>query len=324
MYSTVFGVLFSLLVGLGLVLGYFAYTTRRIAKGAERAVPPNGDIVRVDGQKVHYVEQGSGRPIVMIHGLGGSLHHMRRPLMENFGDGYRLIALDRPGSGYSTRARRATGGLKEQADFIAAFIDALKLDRPLLVGHSLGGAVALAAALDHPDKISGLALISPLTRFQKDVPPELSALYIRSPIMRRIVASTIAVPMAVKNAPQTLAFVFGPQQPPADHAVAGGALVSLRPSHFNAASTDAVALERDMPMFERRYGELSMPVGILYGTADRVIDYRRHGVAMQDEVADLDLELLEGVGHMPQYAETERVAGFIRRIAERSFAQPSR
>src|SRR5690606_13025001 len=142
--------------------------------------------------RIHYVERGEGRPIVMIHGLGGTLHHLRRPLMEAFGDGYRLIALDRPGSGYSLRAPGRDGRLSEQARLVAGFIDAMQLDRPLLVGHSLGGAVALATALDFPDKVAGLALIAPLTHYEEEPPAEFRTLAIRSPLRRRLVAETIA------------------------------------------------------------------------------------------------------------------------------------
>jgi pimeloyl-ACP methyl ester carboxylesterase len=321
MIETLFSMAVTLVVIIGLVGGYFVHTTRRIARGAERAVPPRGRFIEIDGRQIHYVQSGEGRPILMIHGLGGTLHHLVRPLMEDFGDGYRLIALDRPGSGYSTRIAADHGGVKEQAAFIARFIDEMGLERPLLVGHSLGGAIALATALDYPQQVAGLALIAPLTAFESELPPEFAALYIRSPFRRRLIASTLAVPMSVRNAQKTLEFVFGPQKPPADFAVAGGALVGLRPSHFYATSTDATALERDMPALAERYGELTVPVGIIFGTADRVLDHRRHGVAMREKVADLDLELLEGSGHMPQYARTQEVAAFIRHIADRAFAR---
>lgn len=303
-----------------LVLGYFAYATRRISAQAEKLVPPRGRFVTVEGCRIHYVERGEGPPILMLHGLGGQHHHMRRPLMEEFGEGFRLIAMDRPGSGHSTRAAGLDGRLTEQARIVAGFIDALGLERPLIVGHSLGGAVALATALDYPEKISGLALLSPLTHHLAEVPADFRPLYIRSPLVRRLVASTLAVPASVKNAEKTLDFVFGPQKPPADFAIAGGAMAGLRPSHFYATSTDMVAIETDMPRQETRYGELEIPVGILYGDKDRVISHRVHGVPMREKVAGLDLEILEGVGHMPQYAETVRVVAFIRRIAARAFA----
>lgn len=320
MLNVVLGIVVAVAVAALMVAAYLAWTTRRIARRAEKAIPALGKFVTVDGNRIHYVERGEGRPILLVHGLGGTLHHMRRPLMEMFGDGYRLIAPDRAGSGYSTRDVGLQGTLAEQAGQIAGFIDALGLEKPLLVGHSLGGAIALATALDYPEKVAGLALIAPLTRFEPTLPPEFKALAIASPLRRSIVANTIAVPMSVKNAPVVLDRVFGPQQPPDDYGLAGGAMVGLRPSHFYATSTDLVGSRRDLAQYEGRYEELSMPVGILFGTKDRVLNYERHGLSMTDRIAGLDIELLDGVGHMPQYAETGRVAAFIRRIAERAFA----
>lgn len=319
--TVILAVAAALLAATLMVAAYFWWTTRRIARAAERAVPPSGRFVTVGGNRIHYVERGEGLPILMIHGLGGSLHHLRRPLMEAFGDGYRLIAIDRPGSGYSTRGAGQTGRLTEQAAQTAALIDALGLDRPLIVGHSLGGAIALATALDHPDKVSGLALLSPLTHTGEPLRPEFRGLAIPSAGLRRLMAHTLAVPMSVKNGPRTLAFVFGPQEPPPDYAVDGGAMIGLRPGHFHAASTDFMAIGRDLKHQEQRYGELAMPVGIAFGTADRVLDYQRQGTSMIGKVPHLDLEILDGVGHMPQFAETPRIVAFIRRIAERAFAE---
>ena len=315
--------LWTALVVTVLVAGFLVYlllATRRIAGEAERLVPPGGSFVDVEGCRIHYVERGEGPVILMIHGLGGQHHHMRRPLMEEFGEGYRLIAMDRPGSGYSTRPKQFDGRLTEQARLVAGFIDALKLERPLLVGHSLGGAIALATALDHPDKISGLALIAPLTHFLDQLPPEFRALHIRSPLVRRFVSETMAIPASVRASEQTLAFVFGPQKPPADFAVAGGALAGLRPAHFYGTSTDMVAIAHDLPAMQRRYEEIAMPVGILFGDSDRVLSHAVHGLPMKERIANIDLEIAEGVGHMPQYAVTRQVVAFIRRIAARAFA----
>lgn len=319
MLSTLTNFATAIIAAILLVATYFSWITQRTARDAERFVPPTGNFITVEGCKIHYIERGEGQPIVMIHGLGGTLHHMRRPLMEDFGDGYRLIALDRPGSGYSTRPRSFDGRLSEQARLIAGFIDALGLERPLLVGHSLGGAVALATALDYPEKISGLALISPLTHHQDEVAPEFRPLNIGWPLLRWIVSQTLAIPASIKASPQTLDFVFGPQKPPRDFAIAGGAMGGMRPSHFYATSTDLVALRHDLQQIEARYGEIKIPAGILFGSSDRVLGYRDHGLAMQDKIVALDLEVAEGIGHMPQYAATQQVISFIRRIAERAF-----
>lgn len=295
------------------------YRTRRIAAEAERAVPPAGRFVDVLGNRIHYVEQGEGRPILFIHGLGAQLHQFRAPLFGRL-DGFRLVAIDRPGSGYSVRAGGASARLSEQARVVRGFIEALGLEKPLVVGHSLGGAVALALAIEHPGVVSGLALLSPHTRHSGKVSPEFAPLYIRSPLKRFLVSHTVAVPAAQKFAAQTLAYVFGPQEPPADYMTEGGGWLGLRPSHVYGASTDIVDLVHDPAPIEGRYGEIGVPVGILYGTADRVLDHRKHGAEMVGRIPNLDLELAEGVGHMPQFADPERTAAFIRRIAGRAFA----
>ncbi|MCV0396887.1 MAG: alpha/beta fold hydrolase [Rhizobiaceae bacterium] len=292
--------------------------TGAIAREAERLVPATGKTLEIEGNRIHYVETGEGPPILLIHGLGGHHHHMR-PLMAPLGDSFRVISLDRAGSGWSTRAAGMTGNLREQARLIARFIDEMGLERPVLVGHSLGGAIALATALDYPDKVSGLALISPLTHSFDEVPPEFRPLYIPNRFLRRLVAHTIAVPTSVRNAEKTLAFVFGPQQPPADYAIEGGGMLGLRPSHIFATSTDIVAVGNDLPALQDRYGELAMPVGVLFGTEDRVLDHIRHGLAMKEKVGGIELEIVEGVGHMPQYSQTRLVADFIRRISRKAF-----
>ena len=299
-------------------LGWNALATRRLAADAERRIPRIGKTVAVGGDAVHYVDQGSGRPILFVHGLGGQLHHFRQTLFPAMGDGFRLVAMDRPGSGYSTRVSSGAR-IPAQAEAIAKFIDAVGLEKPLLVGHSLGGAIALRVALDHPDKISGLALISPLTHYVPTPPKEFGGLYIRSPLMRRIIAATLAVPAGLKTAQQTLDFVFGPQPVPADYAIGGGGYLGLRPGHFYATSSDLVAVEQDLPGQMERYREIAMPVGILFGSRDRVLHHTRHGLAMEGRIEGVDIEILEGIGHMPQFVEAEKVAAFVRRMAGKAF-----
>jgi pimeloyl-ACP methyl ester carboxylesterase len=301
-----------------LVLGYFVLATRRIAARAERLVPASGRFIEIAGNRIHFVEAGEGRPIVFIHGLGGQLHHFRYPIFPLL-PGYRLIALDRPGSGYSVRAPGATGRLPEQAEVVAKFISALKLEKPLLVGHSLGGAVALTVALNHPDAISGVVTLAPLTHMEDEIRAEFRSLYITSKLKRWVIAQTTAVPTSLKFAPQTLDFVFGPQKWPEDYIIAGGGMLGLRPSHFYATASDIVAIEKDLGEIEARYGEIAMPAAIMFGTADRVLDHKRHGLPMRDKIAGLDFDLVEGQGHMLQFASDERVATLIKRVAAKAF-----
>ncbi|QDZ03196.1 alpha/beta fold hydrolase [Nitratireductor mangrovi] len=302
------------------LIAYYAWTTRKLAATAEKNIPMAGNTVRIGGDTIHYVEEGDGPPILFIHGLGGQLHHFRQPLFAALRDDYRLVAIDRPGSGYSVR-NGSGAGIRAQAGVVAKLIERLGLEKPLLVGHSLGGAIALATALDHPEKVSGLALLAPLTHHQGQRPEGFKGLYIPSPAKRAFLAHTFAIPMALKQAQVTLDFVFGPQTVTEDYAIGGGGYLGLRPSHFEATAADFVAGGEDLPAQEKRYGELAMPVGILFGDKDRVLDHRVHGLAMEGKVKGLDLEILEGIGHMPQFVEPERSAAFIRRMAEKAFAR---
>ncbi|QKC84167.1 alpha/beta fold hydrolase [Mesorhizobium sp. NZP2077] len=293
-----------------------------IAAKAQRLVPPVGKFVEIDGSRIHYVDVGEGRPIVFIHGLGAQLHHFRHTLFGQFAPGYRLIALDRPGSGYSTRANGATGRLPEQAALVRRFIEKLRLERPLVVGHSLGGAVTLTLAVEHPEVIAGIALLAPLTHLEPGMREKTGLLNIPSRLWRRVMAYTVAIPLSLRYARPTMEFIFAPQAFPVDYMVDGGGWLGLRPVHFQATSADVVAIEQDLGRIEQRYGEIAMPAGILFGTADRVIDIRIHGEPMRGKIKGLDFEPVDGLGHMPQFVEPKRVIGFIERVAGRAFPSP--
>jgi pimeloyl-ACP methyl ester carboxylesterase len=281
-----------------------------IARGVEKALPPKGKFIEIDGARMHYLDKGQGPVIVMVHGLGGQTGNFSHSLLGRLTDRFRVIVIDRPGSGYSTRPSGMSARLKVQSEVVAKFIRALQLDRPLLVGHSLGGAVSLGVALDHPDCVGGLALIAPLTHPVEGVPASFRALAIASPTLRRLMAWTFAVPGSMFRGQTVLNMIFSPEQPPKNFATAGGGLLSLRPSSFYAASTDMLAVGEDLPAMAERYASLTLPIGILYGTEDRVLSWKRHGTAMQAKLPSLALELVPG-GHMLPVTIPDHTAAWI-------------
>jgi pimeloyl-ACP methyl ester carboxylesterase len=222
-----------------------------------------------------------------------------------------------PGSGYSTRPPQASAAIFAQARTLAKFAEALHLEQPLVVGHSLGGAIALALALNHPQQVGGLALLAPLTHPQDELPPVFRALSIRSPLMRRIMAWTLAIPLSIRNAPTVLNAVFGPQSVPADFPSKGGGLLGLRPGAFFTASTDLIAVPEDLQAMPGRDKKLTQPVGILFGTGDRILDPEAQGKALAAKVPGADLELIEGEDHMVPICSADRAAEFIARMAQR-------
>ena len=113
--------------------------------------------IEVNGYRVHYLKAGSGKPVVLIHG-GASDSRDWIETMTSLGEHFSLYAPDLIGYGQSER-RESGYYLYEFGDFLAGFIETLKLDRPALVGHSLGGRFCIDVAIKHPEKVSKLVLI---------------------------------------------------------------------------------------------------------------------------------------------------------------------
>jgi pimeloyl-ACP methyl ester carboxylesterase len=303
------------LLGLVVLAALLAFLfTVYMARKVEALLPPRGRFVDVPGARLRVRESGAsdhGAPaILLVHGLAGQLEHYTFGVTDRLPGGYRIVAVDRPGSGFSTRGPGTQADLGTQAAILAALIEQLKLERPLVVGHSLGGALALALALDHPHRVGALALIAPLTHMQEQVPPVFEGLTILSPLWRHLVAWTLAIPASIRNSRAALEQIFGPEPVPHDFATRGGGLLSLRPGAFLSASDDLRALPDCLPVQQTRYGELDLPVAILFGKDDRILDPRAHGQALVDKVAGARLELIEG-GHMLPLTNPEATAAFI-------------
>ena len=303
-----------LLIVAGLMVFSFL-TARRIELG----LPPEGRFITIMGNRIHYVEQGSGpRTVLLVHGLTGVLQNFTYAMLGELARDCRVIAIDRPGSGYSKRPLRSSASLAVQADVIAGLIDALQLDRPVVVGHSLGGAVALATALRHPDKISALALIAPLSRMPAGGPPGIFAsLTIRWHWLRWLFAWTLMLPLAARQRERIMRTAFGPEAVPAHFALRGGGAQAMRPSNHIAASRDLVALEPVLPRLQEGYEDLQLPVHILYGWGDRILDPQEQGRVLADQLPKGELELVEG-GHMLPLTQPQRCVEFVRRTLQQT------
>ena len=114
----------------------------------------------MDGQRVHALVQGEGPDLVLIHGSSGNLRDFTYDMVGPLSERYRVIAFDRPGLGYSDPISPEGASLSEQAAVLVAAARQLGAERPIVLGQSLGGAVALAWAVEHPDSLSALVTVS--------------------------------------------------------------------------------------------------------------------------------------------------------------------
>ncbi|MGE8413398.1 MAG: alpha/beta fold hydrolase [Pseudomonas sp.] len=295
----------------------------RINRRIESQVPINGRFLEVGGERLHYTDEGRGPALVMIHGLSGCGRNLTHSLAPQLRDRYRVITLDRPGSGYSTRGRGAPADLPAQASLIAKFIRALDLNQPLVLGHSLGGAIALSLALNHPQSVSGLILVAPLTHPQRMLPLVFLSLGVRPALLRRWMALTLAAPMAMLGRHKLVKAVFAPDPVPEDFEVRGGGLLGMRSNNFYNASSEIAVVNRALPGMVKLYPSLRLPVGLIYGSRDQVLNHRRHGESMAGKVPGLLLKIIQGRGHMLPISAVEPVVAMIDQVASQATPQRS-
>jgi pimeloyl-ACP methyl ester carboxylesterase len=127
----------------------------------EDFAPPE-EFVTVGTVKTHFVRKGAaGRPVVLVHGFGASTYSWRATI-EALAPRFRVYALDLKGFGLTAKPKDGKYNAEAYTRHLLGFLDAMGLDRPVLVGHSMGGAIVARLALEHPGRVGGLVLEAPV------------------------------------------------------------------------------------------------------------------------------------------------------------------
>ena len=114
--------------------------------------------VLVDGTRIRYLDAGHGPPVVFLHGLGASMYAWRKNLAAVASTGFRVIAFDNRGFGLSDKPS-APYDNAAYAHLAIALMDSLRISDAVLVGHSMGGAIAAEVAIEYPQRVRGLVLV---------------------------------------------------------------------------------------------------------------------------------------------------------------------
>ncbi|WP_240722212.1 alpha/beta fold hydrolase [Poseidonocella sp. HB161398] len=312
------------------IAAYFGIHLRaeRRETRAEAEHPPEGEMIEADGVRLHMKVEGSGPPLVLLHGAGGNMRDFE-PLLPQLAAQYTVIRFDRPGLGHSALParyrspwRNAAPTPAEQARLMAGAAGRLGLGPALVLGQSYGGAVALAWALEHPGKTAGLVLVSAAS--QPWPGGRLGPLY---PIASHPLGAVTLVPLISAFTPRkvvdrALAAIFAPQEPPAGYAAMIGARLSLRRGAFRANARQVNALWSALAAMAPCYGSLALPVEMVHGTADRVVPLDIHSAATVRAIPGAALAELPGIGHMPHHAAPDAVLGAVERAAARAGWHP--
>jgi pimeloyl-ACP methyl ester carboxylesterase len=287
------------IIGIGAALAGTAFAVHHNARQAERRNPPVGDFVEVDGVRLHYVRRGTGEPtVVFLHGNGSMVKEFAASgLLDLVAEHHRVVAFDRPGFGHSTRPRGRTWTPEDQASVIFEACAKLGIERPVVVGHSWGTLVALAMALNHPGQVGGLVLASgyyyPTARADVAVfsPPAI-------PILGDLMRYTVSPILGGLLMPKLIRTMFRPAPVPRRFKTGVPKAMMLRPSQIRASAQDAALMIPSAAAMQDRYGELRLPVTIIAGGGDRIVDPRRQAMRLHREVPQSNILVLHNEGHM--------------------------
>lgn len=317
----------ALLLGAALALtGCGAALDKRIKARTAKALaehPPTGQILDVNGTPVHVHVEGSGPDVILIHGAGGNWQDFTFSLIPKLKGEFRLIAIDRPGHGHTGRIAHRAGdveSLDEQADLIHAAAKLVGAKKPIVLGQSYGGAVALAYGLRHGADAAGLVIVSGVSN------PWEGDLDIWYRLTDSWFGRHVLIPMTSafandQKANETLDSIFAPDPVPEGYLEHMGYGLAIRPSQLK---TNAKMVNSLLPQIEaqsERYGELTMPVEIVHGTADTIVPYDVHAVPLSKQLPTGRLTTLKGIGHMPHHADEPSTFAALRSVAKRAGLQ---
>jgi pimeloyl-ACP methyl ester carboxylesterase len=281
------------------------------AKHAEQKHPPRGHVTKIDGVDLHQVDSGTPGPVVvLLHGNGTTLDDwFACGIFQELSKTSRVVAFDRPGFGYSTRPRQRLWSPAAQADVLALALRSMGANDVTVIGHSFATLVSIELALRHPELIRTLVL--------------MSGYYYPSARVDVLAASVPAIPLVGDVDRYTVGPIFGAALRPAVERklFAPAAVAStwsrfpfemtLRPSQLRAEAAEAALMVPSAAKLAPMYGELTVPVQIVSGEGDRIVDHASQSARLASELP-AKLTTLRGVGHMVHHTATDRVLHAIR------------
>ena len=291
-------------------LAVSALLNRHLAKRAELDNPPAGRFLEVNGVKLHYVERGSGQPLVLLHGNGSMIQDFESSgLVDLAAKTYRVVIFDRPGFGHSDRPRNVVWTPDAQADLIKRALERLEISQAIVLGHSWGASVAVALGLKFPDLVRGLVLASGY--YYPTVRPDVVALSGPAiPVVGDIAANTISPMISRLMWPVMVEKIFGPRSVPKKFEDFPKEM-ALRPSQIRASAAESALIIPDAVHFRNRYSELKMTVVIIAGEQDRLIDIDKQSARLHSDVSHSTFHRVPGTGHMVHQTATVEVMSAI-------------
>jgi pimeloyl-ACP methyl ester carboxylesterase len=296
-------------------LAVAAIANEYLARKAERDNPPTGRFLHVNGVRLHYIEQGEGQPIVLLHGNGSMIQDfVSSGLVAAAAQNHRVIVFDRPGFGHTSRPDSVTWTPEEQADLFRKAFDFLKISDPIVLGHSWGASVAVGLGLRHPKSVGALLLVSGYyyPSFRPDFLAMSSA---AAPVIGDILSRTVAPLLSRLMWPGMLAKIFGPKDVPAKF-IGFPKEMAVRPKQIRASAAESALLIAFAESNSDEYPKLTMPVTVMAGEDDRLIDSEGQSARLHADIVQSRFIHLAEHGHMVHQTATGSVIAAINALAK--------
>jgi pimeloyl-ACP methyl ester carboxylesterase len=308
-------------------LAVLALVTQAGVIAIQRAHPAQGETIEVAGARINVVDigprDGAGPPVVMIHGASSNLEAMRQPLGDRLAQNHRVILIDRPGHGWSTRAREADSTPAIQGRMIDEALEKLGIGAAILVVHSWSGALGARMALDYPGRVAGLVMLAPVAYPWRGGVGWYNKLAV-TPFIGPLLAYTVTLPLGYFLVEPGARGVFLPQIMPDDFVRDTATLLLLRPREFLANARDLVTLKAAVTEQAPRYPDIKAPTVVISGDVDKTVSPNIHSRPLAKAARGVKLIVLPDVGHMVQNAVPDlviaEIEAMIGKIAGRAAA----
>jgi pimeloyl-ACP methyl ester carboxylesterase len=269
----------------------------------------------IDG--VYYKTFGSGLPVVCFHGSPGTMRDFPDVLVQDLAKDHRVILVDIPGYGHSFRGKSKT--LEEVSEKIDSVLTKLGVERPIIVGYSWGGALALIYAAKVRTDIRGLVLVSPVA-FPDDKLVDWTTNVIATPVIGDVVLAVSVPQVSIALVRERLKKAAAPEKLTEGYVHLSSTVWST-PCRLRTMALDGQrtgpALQEAAPLFKN----IECPVQVLVGSEDKFVCPDRHGRRLSAQLRRATLTEVAQAGHILVQTKPEVVAAAVRAVAGATNAQ---
>ncbi len=299
------------------VLAAFSTSAVFLFQRPEVSTVSQSRLIEVAGHNIHVWEDGAGPTVILLHGAGGNLRDYTFQLAPALATNHRVIAFDRPGLGLSSGLGRNNQSPAEQAALLSQAAASLGVEQAIIVGHSYGGAVAMAWALNHPDQVVGVVSLAGAVQ-----PWEggLGSFYtvLSSPVIGPLIAPLLANFVPTSYAATTVEGIFAPDAVPSGYIDHVEVSLTLHTDVLQANAQQVNSLLPHVTSMTARYADLRIPIEIVHGSADVIVPLHVHSRILAAQVPGANLTVLDGVGHMPHHTDPQAALDAVARVVTRA------